>query len=221
MSIPIRVLLIESDTGRARAVSQALARTRVAWQVDLATSLSQARERLADAAFDVALASYRLVDGLALDLTDQASRLPTLLCVNPDEEWAAARALRQGFSDYLVAGEGASDLDALADLMDAALTRWQTQRQLRETAERYELVLSGSGLAPWDRHLPSGRVFLSKQNYEMLGYSEGELGSDASFWQRLMHPDDWEATHQASEAHLRGETPSYRSEYRMRHKDGH
>uniref|UniRef100_UPI00351CE339 EAL domain-containing protein n=1 Tax=Rhodoferax sp. TaxID=50421 RepID=UPI00351CE339 len=221
MSIPIRVLLIESDTGRARAVGQALARTREAWQVALATSLAQARERLADAEFDVALASYRLVDGIAFDLTDLASRMPAVLCVNPDEEWAAARALRQGFSDYIVAGEGANDLDALADLMDAALTRWQTQRQLRETAERYELVLSGSGLAPWDRHLPSGRVFLSKQNYEMLGYSEGELGSDASFWQRLMHPDDWEATHEASEAHLRGETPSYRSEYRMRHKDGH
>lgn len=221
MSIPVHILLIESDARRARAMSQALARSRVAWQVDLVTSLSQARERLAGATFDVALASYRVVDGVALDMGDLAGRLPTLLCVNPDEEWAAARALRQGFSDYFVMDENFGNLPVLADLVDAALTRWQTRRQLQEAAERFDLVLSGSGMAPWDRHLPSGRVFLSRQNYEMLGYSEGELGSDASFWQRLMHPDDWEATHEASEAHLRGEAPSYRSEYRMRHKDGH
>ena len=217
----VHVLLIESDVERAGAVCQALAQTRVAWQVEVATSLAQAREGLAGAVFDAALVSYRLADGLALDMADLARLLPTVLCVNPDEEWAAARALRQGFSDYLVTDGSGGELATLADLMEDALTRWQTQHQLLETAERYELVLGGSGLASWDRHLPSGSVFLSRQNYEMLGYSDGELGPDTSFWQRLVHPDDWAATQQASEAHLRGETPSYRSEYRMRHKDGH
>jgi PAS domain S-box-containing protein len=219
--MPVHVLLIESDPDRAHAVCQVLANTREAWQLELATSLAQARERLASAMFDVALVSYCPIDGLAVDGVDMACMLPTLLCVRPDQEWAAARALRQGFSDYIVWSGNGSELATLADLMDAALTRWQSQRQLLETAQRCELVLAGSGLAPWDRHLPSGKVFLSEQFCELLGYSYGELGPDTSFGQRLMHPDDWTATQQASEAHLRGETPSYRSEYRMRHKDGH
>ncbi len=217
----IHVLLIETDADRARAVAQALTLTRAAWQLEVAASLTQARERLVGAVFDVALVSYRLTDGLAVDAIDLARVLPTVLCVQPEEEWAAARALRQGFSDYIVTDGSGSELATLADLMDAALARWQTQRQLLETAERYELVLAGSGLAPWDRHLPSAQVLLSERLYEMLGYRAGELGSDPGFWQRLMHPDDWAPTQHAREAHLAGETPSYRSEYRMRHKDGH
>lgn len=191
------------------------------WVSEVAASLALARERLAASAFDVALVSHRLVDGPAVDRVDLTRVLPTLLCVKPDEEWDAARVLRRGFSDYIVWNGSERDPATLADRMSAALGHWQSQRQLRETAQRDELVLAGSDLAPWDRHLPSGQVYLSERFCELLGYGYGELGPDTGFWQRLMHPDDWTATHRASEAHLAGATPAYRSEYRMRHKDGH
>ena len=93
--------------------------------------------------------------------------------------------------------------------------------QLGEGAERLELALGGADLGLWDSHLPGGTLTLDQRWCAMLGYTPEEIGSDNSEWKKRVHPDDWPATRAALVAHLKGDTPSYESEYRMRHKNGH
>jgi diguanylate cyclase (GGDEF)-like protein/PAS domain S-box-containing protein len=226
----IHVLLIESDTERVRAVCQLLARARLTWQIEVVPTLQQAHERrLAGALFDVALIGFSLTDSLGNDAVELARSLPTVLCVSPGDEWASARALRLGFSSFIHCGGAGAEFDTLVDMMEGALARWEDQRQKQETARRYELVLAGSDLVAWERFLPSGDVYPSDRLFAMLGYgiAERRLYSstkgllDAELWQRLVHRDDWAMVKEASDAYLRGDTPSYRCEYRLRHKDGH
>ena len=54
----------------------------------------------------------------------------------------------------------------------------------------------------------------------MLGYHLDELEPHLRTWERLVHPDDMAPVMAEVAAHLRGETPTYSSEHRLRTKSG-
>lgn len=87
--------------------------------------------------------------------------------------------------------------------------------------QQLELVLAGADLGTWNWHLPSGRVVFNQRWSEMLGYRLEEIVPDIGSWKKLAHPDDWHDINTQLEAHLRGDTPAYESEHRLRHKQGH
>ena len=54
----------------------------------------------------------------------------------------------------------------------------------------------------------------------MLGYEPTELGHTYENWKELVHPQDLPGVEGLIGAHLKGESPSYESEFRMRTQDG-
>ena len=89
------------------------------------------------------------------------------------------------------------------------------------TQKRMELALDGGNLGMCDLHIPSREVVFSERGFALLGYRPEEIKSDVGSWRTLAHPDDWVVINTALQAHLKGETPSYECEHRIRHKDGH
>ncbi len=98
--------------------------------------------------------------------------------------------------------------------------RKRAERALRESEQRWILAIEGAGHGVWDWNLADGTVFLSDQWKAMLGYAPQELRSDAAEFFARLHPKDTEAFHRTLEAHLKGLTPAYRLELRLRHRDG-
>ncbi|MEI6414459.1 MAG: ATP-binding protein, partial [Pseudomonadota bacterium] len=94
-------------------------------------------------------------------------------------------------------------------------------QQLANNEKRMELALWGGDLGLWDWHVPSGEVVFNERWCAMLGYRPDEITPHVDSWGHLVHPDDWGVINAALEPHLKGETPAYESEHRMRHKDGH
>lgn len=92
---------------------------------------------------------------------------------------------------------------------------------LREREERLELALRGGNPGLWDWDVPSGVVVINSRWATMLGYQPEEISPNLEARRRLVHPDDWPAVEAALDPHLRGETPEYECEHRLRHKDGH
>ena len=68
--------------------------------------------------------------------------------------------------------------------------------------------------------MPSGRATFSDRWLSMLGYSPGDVGADYEAWASLLHAEDMPAVSDALNAHLRGETPFYQAEFRLRAKAG-
>ncbi len=99
--------------------------------------------------------------------------------------------------------------------------RKRHEATLRDSEQRLNLALEGAALGVWDWHIPSGHVTFNTRWAEMLGYTLAELQPNVSTWEQLVHPDDWPRIHAALDSHLRGETPRYASEHRLRHKRGH
>lgn len=97
----------------------------------------------------------------------------------------------------------------------------QTESNLRESDERLELALAGSGLVLWDWNIPERKVTAGNRWFELLGYANEELGNDEDAWMALINPKDLERFSQKLSAHLQGETASFESELQLRHKDGH
>ena len=92
---------------------------------------------------------------------------------------------------------------------------------LKSSEERWNFALEGARAGVWDWNIQTGHAVLSKRWKEMLGYTDSEIGNDASEWSSRVHTDDLPVAMQAIQAHMEGKTPSAVSEFRMRCKDGH
>lgn len=99
--------------------------------------------------------------------------------------------------------------------------RRRIREQIAERERRVMLALEGAGLGLWDWDVPSGKASFSPMWAHIVGYEPDELAPHVSSWEALVHPDDWRDIRASLEPHLRGETDAYRTEYRLKHKDGH
>jgi PAS domain S-box-containing protein len=96
-----------------------------------------------------------------------------------------------------------------------------SEKQLRESEERWHFALEGAGEGVWDWDIQSGKVFYSRQWKALLGYAEDEIGDSLEEWASRLHPEDKIAAQASVHQHLSGQLPVYRSEHRLRCKEGH
>ncbi|MDB5820364.1 MAG: hypothetical protein JWQ11_4004, partial [Rhizobacter sp.] len=104
-------------------------------------------------------------------------------------------------------------------------SRVRTQQQEAEQSlalaeERWKFALEGSGQGVWDWDIEHHTAFYSVAWKSIFGHGDGDVGNSADEWLRRIHPEDMQQALQELHRHLRGETPVYEGEYRMRHHDG-
>ena len=107
-------------------------------------------------------------------------------------------------------------LGSATDISD----RKRVEEALRQSEERFQLAIEGSGLGLWDWHISTGEIYLSPQWKTMLGYNVEEIENSFSVWERLVHPEDLPHALQAINDHFTGRSPVYEAEYRMLSKTG-
>lgn len=98
--------------------------------------------------------------------------------------------------------------------------RKEAELALRESEARWQFALDGAGDGVWDWNIVTGKVFRSPRWLHMLGYAEGDLAEGIDDWAVRVHPDDLAAVLAAQGAHLRGESPVFKHEVRLRCKSG-
>ena len=96
----------------------------------------------------------------------------------------------------------------------------RSREALRLSEERWALALDGIGDGVWDWDLGSDRLYFSPAWKALLGFADDEIGDTPEEWRSRLHPDDLAASKAALTEHLAGRTPMYRSEERLRRKDG-
>jgi diguanylate cyclase (GGDEF)-like protein/PAS domain S-box-containing protein len=97
----------------------------------------------------------------------------------------------------------------------------ESRDRQRELNERLELALDAAGLDLWENNLVSGEVVRAAAKvYTELGYDGHEITPFVEDILRIAHPDDAPVLMSAINNHLTGITPQYRSEFRLRAKNG-
>ena len=99
----------------------------------------------------------------------------------------------------------------------------ESQAQEKAAAKKkaeLELIFEGTQLGSWDWDIVTSQVEFNARFCTMLGYEPGELAFSLDTWKKLLHPDDADHVSPALESHLKGLTPFYSSEHRLRHKSG-
>jgi PAS domain S-box-containing protein len=94
------------------------------------------------------------------------------------------------------------------------------ENALRESEERWHLVLQGNNDGIWDWNITTNQTFRSPGFHEILGYEDGELGSSNDEWVARIHPDDFDRVRTANQDYLSRKAPYYAVEYRLRCKNG-
>ncbi|BAY73415.1 multi-sensor hybrid histidine kinase (plasmid) [Trichormus variabilis NIES-23] len=112
------------------------------------------------------------------------------------------------------------EIDRFAGIAEDISEYKQAQQTLLNSEERLQMALEGSGGGLWDWNIITNENYLSSRWLEMLGYEKGELPSDFSSWERLIHPDDKIWVMERLNAHLRDDSVSYKFEYQMLTKSG-
>src|SRR6185503_13004682 len=97
--------------------------------------------------------------------------------------------------------------------------RKRAEESTRETAERYALAALGANDGLWDSDLKTNEIYFSPRWKAMLGIVD-EIGESPEEWFDRIHTDDRFRFDGELRAHLRGETPHFMVESRLRHRDG-
>jgi PAS domain S-box-containing protein len=90
----------------------------------------------------------------------------------------------------------------------------------RETEERLALILEASTEGYWDWNVATGEVYYGQGWLSSLGYSAADLSTDMTFWESLIHPDDLPEFESNFQSHLKGVTPVFDFECRLRARSG-
>jgi PAS domain S-box-containing protein len=98
---------------------------------------------------------------------------------------------------------------------------YKASKKLQASKEQLDLVIQGSGCGLWDWHVQTGAVSFNERWAEIIGYTLEELEPlNIETWQKFAHPDDLKVSGEKIQQHFDGNTKSYESEARMKHKNG-
>jgi len=119
----------------------------------------------------------------------------------------------------LIEGEKITGITGLiGDITELRLS----EEALRESEEKLNLAIEGSGVGLWDWRVQSGKMVINDRWAHILGYTVQELTPvTIDTWRSLTHPDDLQKSDEVLQKHFSGEIKDFACESRMKHKDGH
>jgi diguanylate cyclase (GGDEF)-like protein/PAS domain S-box-containing protein len=190
--------------------------------------LSQARQAIISQGGVIALSeiaiTFILLSGIGYMLTSRLTRLLN-----------GSQALTDGHLDHRLPDEGSDELALLArhfNVMASALQLridelQRTAQRLKASEERYALAIRGANDGLWDWDIIGDRAHYSPRFCEMIGYpidasvsDESPLEAPTSLFTSRLHPDEIPTFQTLLVEHLKGISPQFMIEHRIRHDDG-
>jgi PAS domain S-box-containing protein len=176
----IKVLLVEDNPGDARLVEILLSEvgSSAGFEVVYAERLGEAIERLGEADFDVILLDLSLPDSSGLETVSRtraaAPRTPMVVLSGQDDEETALRAVQRGAQDYLIKGQ--EDGELMVRSIRYAIERQRIEEELRQSEERFRLLVAGVTDYAIFMLEPAGRVVSWNEGAERIkGYEAVEI----------------------------------------------
>jgi len=98
--------------------------------------------------------------------------------------------------------------------------REQSERDLRESKERFQLVTRATNNVIWDWDLANNEIFWNENIQTVFGYTADQVGNDLDWWLKGIHPDDEKPISDNIHQFLDGGWQVWTGEYRYARADG-
>jgi PAS domain S-box-containing protein len=136
---------------------------------------------------------------------------------------AAAETIAAGDLERRVEAQGPEEFQRLSRAFNAMNERLAAQIDaLQRAQERNAAVLEATQVGTWDWEPGRRPVVVNERYLDILGLTPAHAPViDQNWLESRVHPDDLQPVRDAFYAHLKGLTPSFAVEYRVRHREGH
>lgn len=227
----IKILIVEDDEVDRMAVRRALKTARIPVEITVAIDCKSAMEAVSTPNaqdFDGVLLDYRLPDGDGLTLVREirniGSKIPLIVLTGQGDEELAVELMKSGASDYLPKSKLSPEALGRSLLSAVRLYRAETEaakatQRLRESEERYRLVLEGSNDGIWDWDLVTHEIYCNDRLYEITGLSPRDVKVNYDLFCQLLHPEDRVKISHALAHHLQ-DNAELDVEFRLLHTSG-
>jgi len=223
MDGPVRVLLVDDDQVDRMAIERFVRTEGLPYEMESASSISEARQHLKNSRFDVAILDYQLSDGTGLELLKEIEDVACIILTGSGNEVVAAEALRAGAYDYLIKDSDRDYLRMLGATVQNAVERKRkddtlrnvyieleekmaaqnlklqmANKALQEAKEKYQLLYDNApdmsvSVVPGTRLVVECNLTVT----ERLGFSRNEIIGQPVF--KLYHPDCLDRVQEALE----------------------
>ncbi|HZH33684.1 MAG TPA: response regulator, partial [Pyrinomonadaceae bacterium] len=216
----IRVLLVEDDEDDYLLTRELLSDILTfECEIEWAATYAEAKEAVAEKAFDVCLIDYRLGERTGLELVREAIasgfRAPMILLTGQDDHAVDLEAMNSGAVDYLVKGKmGAAQLERS---IRYALGRRSSEDALAEAAKRERAMIENALDVICTVNAEGRFVTVNPASFKIWGYQPKEL--IGTLYIDLVTPEDVPKTNEIAAKILSG-VDATNFENRYIHKNG-
>ncbi len=139
-----KVLMIEDNPGDARLMQEALSEAKdLLFDLEWAEDLAKGLQRVSEGNLDLILLDLSLPDSHGLDtftrVQSKAQGIPVVVLTGLYDEAVAIKAVHEGAQDYLVKGQGGTDLFLRS--MRYAIERQRIEEELRRSNDLNQSIL--------------------------------------------------------------------------------
>ncbi len=226
-SSKLQILYLEDSHIDAELVRHILATGDISCQLDWVANYHDYIQALEGKPYDLILTDFSLPDGKGLNALaaakEKAAQTPVILVTGALGEGLSIETIRSGVTDYVLKTNLVHLKTAVPRAIEEARITWGKRHvldDLRQSEERFELAVKGSGAGIWDwPDIDNEQMWWSPRFYELLGLREAEVPAMRRAMSAAIFADDLARENEVFRCHLELHQP-YDVEFRVQCGDG-